>query len=820
MTRDIAHGSPEDDRKTKWNDVTAPDANQSANPAVPSAHTSTTIPRDNNLEGSPGLGGPLSGEEARVAELRIAASAYHAFGFNVLTLDGAKQPNIQSWSHLQNTRQTRRQLEQLPFYIARGLGVISGDVSGGPICLDFDHVEGDRMVFAGRVLEAIGLPSDYPWVVISPGGVHVWAYVDGIESILGGKGKITGSYPGCDHVELRARGHQTCVPPTIRTDGGVYRFANSDGLPTTLPEHIDAATVSDSFEWAAALEVVTPAVDGAPSPDTAQIVGPGYAESAINAELDRVRNAQERHRNDTLFSAALNIGTLLHLGIDESDVAEELVAAAAVCGLAGREARNTVRSGLSKGSQKPRKVTLAVKTPEGISRRAYPLDVLPEPARTFVAEAAQCIGCPPEMVAVPLVGYAAAAIGSTYRIQIKRDYLKFPVLWFVVVGDPGSGKSPADSLARRPLESLQGLAVVEFETKYEEWKAEHGEWAQRMSSGQKAGIEPEKPKLEHFFTTDATIEALAPMLKDSPGIAVAFDEIVGWVKSMDAYNGSAGRERAQYMTLWAERTLKVDRKTMPTIYVEDPVTCVIGGIQPDMLGELVKEAGRRDGFVDRFLWAWPESSTPRWTEAAVSDDIKKKMEAVFARLRFGHGDNAIVALSPEAKVLWSDWYDENAEATETAPGLMRGIRAKADVHLARLALVLHVLEHDAPEGCSVSAATLERAIELLKYHLAHARAVMEHLGQAADEPRRGRGSSLRQRILAALEDHGGWILASELAAAIGGHVKAKMRDAELARMLEDGLVESMSTVPGKDGGRSGAQWRLASTHERGNLTAA
>ena len=204
----------------------------------------------------------------------------------------------------------------------------------------------------------------------------------------------------------------------------------------------------------------------------------------------------------------------------------------------------------------------------------------------------------------------------------------------------------------------------------------------------------------------------------------------------------------------------------------------------------------------------------------MSDELKQSMEALFARLRFGHSDDSIVSLSGDAKDLWRTWYDENAEATETAPGLMRGIRAKADVHLARLALVLHVLEHDVPETCEISAATLRRAIELLKYHLAHARAVLEHLGQAANEPRRGHGTSLRQRILAALRDRDDWVLASDLAAAIGGHVKAQSRDAELARMLEDGLVERATTVPGKEGGRPGEQWRLLTTHERENRKAA
>jgi hypothetical protein len=802
--------------KGKRNDEQSPAANEKAGIAVPEDNSITATEGYVINIGGPGNRAPRQSAGERTAELAGWAAHYHRLGMNVLTVGGSKRPNVSSWERHQAIRQTAEIVGGLPFDRAYGLAVICGAVSGGVSCLDFDKVEGDRIEFAHRVLGALGLPCDYTWLVVTPGGIHVWIrLLDGVD----GSGKLIGHVPGCHHVELRFDRHYAIVPPSRRQDGGAYRFVNADGPPSVAPSEVSLEKVLAIADW----EHPEGAKEHAPAKGALSVarrtVTPEYLETAIKRELDSVLSAAEGRRNDTLFKAAAAIGSLLHLGIGDDEVADRLFDAARETGLPEDEIANAIRSGLRKGAGNPRDLKLYREPAESSSevRRPFPVQVLPEPVRTYVVEAAACVGCPVEMVAVPLLGYAAAAIGSTYRIRIKGDYEKFPVLWAVVIGQPGSGKSPADALARGGLEALQRRAIEEYKEEHDAWREEHTTWKQRVNSGERAGKEPEEPLLQHFFTTDSTIEALAPMLEQSPGIAASFDEIVGWIKSMDAYNGSQGRERAQYMTLWAERTLKVDRKTRPPIFVEKPVACIVGGIQPDMLTELVVEVGRRDGFIDRFLWAWPPSVTPRWTEAAIDEHSRSLVGKIFERLRFGHADDAVVELAPEAKALWRDWYNENAEATQTARGAMRGVYAKADVHLARLTLVLHVLGDEIPENEPVSVQTLRDAVELLDYHLAHAAVVMGRLGQAANEPRTGHGSTLRQRLLARLDEAGSWVSATDLAKGLGGHIPAKVRDAELVRMEAEGLVERRVTEPGEAGGRPAVQWRCyAQTCERNN----
>ena len=83
--------------------------------------------------------------------------------------------------------------------------------------------------------------------------------------------------------------------------------------------------------------------------------GSGYAQTALNQEIQRVMSAVEGTRNDTLNRAAFSLGQLVAAGeLDRDQVERELTAAAELVGLQPREIQRTIASGLSGGHAKPR----------------------------------------------------------------------------------------------------------------------------------------------------------------------------------------------------------------------------------------------------------------------------------------------------------------------------------------------------------------------------------------------------------------------------------------------------------------------------------
>lgn len=153
----------------------------------------------------------------------------------------------------------------------------------------------------------------------------------------------------------------------------------------------------------------------------------------------------------------------------------------------------------------------------------FPVWVLPGAFRRLVEDAAAAIGCPPDAVAVPLLTYAAGVIGNLVRLRLKPGFELYPVLWTAVVMPPGSGKSPADAAARRPLEVLQKEALATYRAEKATYEDALNRWTAAKDK-ESRGPKPRPPRLEHFFSSDITTEAIAQKLEDDdPGMDLGWE---------------------------------------------------------------------------------------------------------------------------------------------------------------------------------------------------------------------------------------------------------------------------------------------------------
>ena len=83
---------------------------------------------------------------------------------------------------------------------------------------------------------------------------------------------------------------------------------------------------------------------------------------------------------------------------------------------------------------------------------SFPLDVLPQPWRGWVADAAHGAGAPEDYVAQSLLAAVAGLCGAGVRAQVTAAWSEPLVLWQALVGAPSSGKTSAletDSPAAR-----------------------------------------------------------------------------------------------------------------------------------------------------------------------------------------------------------------------------------------------------------------------------------------------------------------------------------------------------------------------------------
>ncbi len=341
--------------------------------------------------------------------------------------------------------------------------------------------------------------------------------------------------------------------------------------------------------------------------------------------------------------------------------------------------------------------------------RPFPVEVLPEPMRGFVAAGARAIGCDPSYLALPLLTAMAAAIGNTRRLELKRGWSAPPIIWSAIVGESGTSKTPAFKLVLTPIRERQAKALQrhvdanpQHEADLARWERDMTVWKRGKGKTNDPPANPVPIRVERLLVSDTTVEALAPILLDNPrGLLMARDELAGWIGSFDRYGakGKAGADSANWLSMFSAESVIVDRKTGTprTIHVPQAAVCVTGGIQPAILKNALGSEHRESGLAARLLLSHPPRLAKRWTDNDIDPSEEAKLRRLFDRLyelqqavgEDGDTRPALVQMSPEARTAWIAYYDDHAIEQADLTGDMAAAWSKLEEYAARLALVVH-----------------------------------------------------------------------------------------------------------------------------------
>jgi hypothetical protein len=241
----------------------------------------------------------------------------------------------------------------------------------------------------------------------------------------------------------------------------------------------------------------------------------------------------------------------------------------------------------------------AVEVPE------FPAAVLPVPVRRLAEETAWALNVPLDLVALPLLALAGGALANARHVALTPTHTQPPCLYAGVISPPGGAKSPVLKLLRRPLDYAQKRYL-------DEWRQALAAWEQS-----EADDRGPRPVPTRCIVSDITTESLGLVLSQNPrGVVLVKDELLSLVTGLNQYKGGKGSDRQVYLALWGGETITIDRKSDRSLhgaplYVTEPFTAIVGGIQPDVLPRLRGEPTRGlpppdDGFLDRFLFVYPK----------------------------------------------------------------------------------------------------------------------------------------------------------------------------------------------------------------------
>ena len=392
----------------------------------------------------------------------------------------------------------------------------------------------------------------------------------------------------------------------------------------------------------------------------------------------------------------------------------------------------------------------------------FPLAALPYPVQQIIREGAVSVNAPPDFIAIPTLVAMASAIGNSRCLRIKPNWTERAVLWGVVVGRPGSGKTPAAKIALAPIRERQRrlrdryLADHElFEEQQGEWEQELEGWKRRMaaysqSRGMAPGkppVKPKEPEERQVYTTNTTLEALNQLLYRMPrGILLYQDEIAGLVSGMNAYRGGKGGDLQAWLELWNSGDIILNRRSEKTaLQIQSPFVCVSGSTQPDVVPDLLEDRDKSDGFIDRFLFCWPDPLPRRYCQDGIAGQTIAEYQQLLNRLfeldpdqeEPGQCEPKVLHFTESGQELWNEWSESHfAEMNHPDyPPHLEGLWMKLFGYTARLALVLHCARYvwQETDSVDVDRRSVWGAAGIISYFKSHAQRVYTRLRATTDD---------------------------------------------------------------------------------------
>jgi hypothetical protein len=368
----------------------------------------------------------------------------------------------------------------------------------------------------------------------------------------------------------------------------------------------------------------------------------------------------------------------------------------------------------------------------------------------------------------------------------------------------------AAHLARqaRLIEQFEG-EVKEYQEKLDAW-----ELKRKKKKGDVLDSEPrpEAPVLEHVFTTDATIEAIARIFEHGPrGPLVMFDELSSFFGGMGRYaRGGADADRGFWLSLYSAVPYKSDRATRGTVFIPKAGASIVGGIQPDVLRRCFDPLTFASGLASRFLLVLPPARIkeyrrgPSREERQAYDDLINGLFQIemepYSRADGQVGERSMrLPFADDARDLLRDfvphWSEEAISSAESVEAAM----SKLEGYALRFSLVLRVarevLGRAKPED-PISRADLENGIRLARWFKNEAVRVYRSIGSLQEN---APGSGLEARAEIIRRRFGGAVTVREWHKR-NTRVPYAQAGSQLQEIVDAGLARWRERIPGKSGG--------------------
>ncbi len=682
-------------------------------------------------------------------------------GFSVLPVHGydhrdkPKAPAVPSWKQYQTNRMDRNNVAGL-FRNGCSLAVIGGHVSGNLECLDFDNPALFKPFM--NILEEInaGLAERLVQRATPSGGYHL---IYRCEAQIDTNMKLAESRDGQTWIETRG-------------EGGYFLTTPSPGYTALKHDLKDTPVISGQdrellLNLARSLSARPSSTATCNAAHTSEGTRPGDAfnrrhahdiadmlESNGWSNSERIsaggqhwtRPGKDRGTSATLKNGCLYVfstNTDIPPGPHDAFGIYAYLMHGGDFAAAGRDlaakgyGENSSAADLSNVQQEedtwpdPLPVGAELPAVEPVTR-----EMIPEPFRDWVMDAADRMQIPVDFIIAPLLVVCGSTVGTSCRIRPKQkdDWSVVPNLWGGIVGPPSMLKTPAlteavnKTLGRLEVAAREdhAEAINEYEAdamlraarekaiKADIEKTARDQRQGRMMSKSLDELAEEYKKLKayevpterRYKTNDSSIEKIVELLEQNPrGLLYFRDELIGLFKRTERAGNE--QDRAFLLESWnGDGSHTDDRIGRGTVRTDNLCISLLGGIQPDKIAGYLHGAisdSDNDGFVQRLqLMVYPDPlSDWCYQDKAPDIDARNRGYGVIERLASMEVagvdlfEKPYLRFSVEGQEVFKQWLSwlETRKLTnrDEHPVILEHL-AKYRSLMPSLALIFHLIE--------------------------------------------------------------------------------------------------------------------------------
>jgi hypothetical protein len=366
------------------------------------------------------------------------------------------------------------------------------------------------------------------------------------------------------------------------------------------------------------------------------------------------------------------------------------------------------------------------------------LKLLPEPLGPWAEDTAERMNAPVEFAATAALIAVAGVLGN--RVLVAPDpeanpgWFEAGNLWGLLVGEPGTKKSPVMEKAFAPLHAIELELHRGNQRARDEWELDR---RNRKKGDPVTQEDLHPPAEEALLSHDITPEKLADLLEHNPHGLVGYqDELLGLIAAWERPE-KAG-ERQFYLKLWNGLSPHTVRRIQRgSHYIPACTLSLIGGAQPGPLSRYILEAARgwnNDGLLHRFQLLvrgeLPEYRRIVRPPSRLEGDYANVLHNLWALTRHGLGlpevelrpevTRPFLAFDPEAQPLYLGWLEQTARESRqpSTPTLKRSLLEKQAGLVPKLALLLELVS-GLGGSRHVGALSTARAVALANLYRAH-----------------------------------------------------------------------------------------------------